>query len=176
MLYIKINAALEVVAVQEGMPEEVKGWGVGKGVCPYAFSFAPEDTEYNNPILGEGWMNKNDIRNHPSPKMFAQQIADSLTKFTGKQFLMTDRGDGYKDDFGFVEVPQVGDHVSKYFNGDSYYVGKVISVSKTFKKIVAQDEQGNKVSFNRRRESGAWVSNSMWSLIGGIHEESNPHF
>jgi len=158
MLYIKINAALEVVATNEGLPQECNVWGVGLGPCPYAFSFAKEDTNFKNPILGEGWLCIRDIRSHASPKLFSQQLADSLTTF------------------GFVEVPVIGDDVSKCFNGDSYHVGKIVSVSKTFKKVVAEDENGNKTVFNRRGESGAWVNNNTWCMISGIRNEQNPHF
>jgi hypothetical protein len=176
MLYIKINAALEVVATNEGLPQECNVWGVGLGPCPYAFSFAKEDTNFKNPILGEGWLCIRDIRSHASPKLFSQQLADSLTTFTGRKFIATDRGAGYGDDFGFVEVPVIGDDVSKCFNGDSYHVGKIVSVSKTFKKVVAEDENGNKTVFNRRGESGAWVNNNTWCMISGIRNEQNPHF
>lgn len=72
--------------------------------------------------------------------------------------------------YGVVKVPQVGDKVSKYFNGDSYPCGEVVKVTKTL-----QVKTSDGTIFRRVKNTGCWKSN-CWSLQQGHKYEQNPHF
>jgi len=80
------------------------------------------------------------------------------------------------------QFPQIGDEVSMSFNGDSYHVGTIASISKSGEKIVTST--GN--TFRRPRKAmtdndgrvfkqHGWTDGCFW-LVLGIHEERNPSF
>lgn len=99
------------------------------------------------------------------------EIAAELSKITGKHFIGIDAGSSVSPRYDIKQVPQVGDEVSSYFNGDAYPEGKIASISKSLKVITLE----NGKRFYRRRQTGAWINNGTWSLIMGVHNERNPH-
>lgn len=99
-----------------------------------------------------------------------QQLAAELTEETGKLFMATDSGGSVSPRYDVIMAPQIGDDVSMSFNGDSYPVGKITRISKTFKKITTDSGK----TFYRRRQTGSW-SEGTFSMVRGIHNERNPH-
>lgn len=97
-------------------------------------------------------------------------IAESLTEKYGKKFLPTESSSCFPK-FDVIEAPEVGDFVSRSFNGDSYPVGKIVKISSSYRRI--QTEDGT--IFYRRQHTGSWVNNSFF-LVKGNHSELNPHF
>jgi len=102
----------------------------------------------------------------------AQRIADGATKLTGHLYIATDAGEWVSPRYDVVEAPTVGDEVSYAFNGDYYPCGVITAISKSLKLITTST--GRK--FYRRRESGSWLNNGMWSLVSGHHSQINPEF
>lgn len=162
MLYFKLNERLEVIAIQAEFPEEARD-------NPAAWA---RDAQGN---YGAGWLERWDISRNPAPRMFAQVIAEAASKFSGKQYLMSDRGDSVSPRYDVVEAPALGDEVSMAFNGDYYPVGKVIKIGKDYKQIKVEGERGPMV-FYRKGERGAWLYKQMWSLVPGVIDRLNPEF
>lgn len=153
MNYFRINKRLEVLEVSSKFPEITKpdSWWV------------KADGSH-----GTGWASRNDF----DSLMIAQVIADSATNLTGRKYIATDAGAGCSPRYDVIEAPMVGDDVSYAFNGDYYPCGKIASVSQSLRLVVT--DTGRK--FYRRRNSGAWISQGMWSMVAGHVERQNPHF
>lgn len=99
-------------------------------------------------------------------------IAAQLTEHTGYLFLGLDNGRNVKPRFDIFKAPKVGDVVSMGFNGDFYPCGRIVSISKTMKKIVTD----NDTIFWRRGESARWLNSGTFVLVAGERNERNPHF
>lgn len=84
-------------------------------------------------------------------KTFEQ--AEAIAKALGAGFIATDAGSHVSPRYDVIELPKVGDDVSYGYNGDYYPCGKVVSISKTFKKIITSDGS----IFYRRKLSGSWL-------------------
>ena len=69
---------------------------------------------------------------------------------------------------------QVGDDVSYGINGDSYYAGKVVKIS----KARLHTDQGHKFSLVSTGRGVAWrmTGNKYCWLRAGVHEYMDPHF
>lgn len=67
--------------------------------------------------------------------------------------------------------PQIGDPVSKYFNGDCYPEGEIVKISATGKKVTTSTGE----VFWRKKGTAAWLANGLWSMVMGHREERNPH-
>lgn len=104
-------------------------------------------------------------------KTQVDEIAAKLTKSEGTLFIGIDRGEWVSPRFDVMRAPAVGDAVSKSFNGDTYPVGHVVSISKTMKRITTSTGD----VFHRRRESGSW-SDGTFSMVQGHISELNPSF
>lgn len=103
----------------------------------------------------------------------ACDIAEALTKSTGKCHLGVDRGEYVWPRFDVIEFDvKPGTVVSMGFNGDYYPQGKVAKVSDN-KRVVTLE---NGLRFYRRRLSSSWVNEGTWSLIPGTRDERNPSF
>jgi hypothetical protein len=102
----------------------------------------------------------------------ATEIAAAVTGVTGKLHIACDYGSHCSPRYYTIEVPTVGDLVSYAFNGDYYPCGSITSISKTLKKITTSDGQ----VFYRRRQTGCWKMNGVWSLVNGHIERLNPEF
>lgn len=98
---------------------------------------------------------------------------EEAIEFCGRNdaYLPVDRGQYVRPQFAIEEKPQVGDEVSKAFNGDAYPVGRIVRVSKTFKRIETSE---GAVFF--RRPNGGWRCGRTWWLVKGVVNERNPHF
>ncbi len=113
-----------------------------------------------------GWVCSRDFEDLESVKT----LAAYLTAMTGKTYLGTDAGQWCSPRYDVVEVPQVGDEVSYYFNGDCTPCGKVSRVSKGCR--IVETDTGKK--FWRLRETGSW-KDGIWFLTSGHSYERNPH-
>jgi len=106
----------------------------------------------------------------------AEQIANDANAFfagTGRVFAAVDAGEWTSPRFDVVEVPKVGDEVSRAFNGDSYPTGTITRVSgKDFRVITTSTG----AKFYRRRLSASWIADQTWYLLKGTHNERNPSF
>lgn len=102
----------------------------------------------------------------------AIEIANMLNANGAESYIAIDRGECVSPRFDVIELPKVGDPVSKAFNGDSYPEGTIASISKSLRVITTDTG----VKFYRRRQTGSWLANGTWSLIHGHHSEQNPHF
>lgn len=116
---------------------------------------------------GEGWIDRHSF----TSLEFAADIALQVSALKGKTFIATNNPH-CRPQFDIVELPSIGDNVSGYFNGDSYPEGEVTSISKSYKVI----ETSTGKRFYRKRQTGSWISNGTWSLIGGHHNTRNPSF
>lgn len=115
--------------------------------------------------------NAKDFHNY---KSFAevQELAIWATEYTGKTYLACNDGSYFE----VIEAPQVGDEVSRGFNGDYYYVGKIVRITPNW-MVVAEDEDGRQTKFNRRKNSASWKPiGGYGSMVGGRVERLNPEF
>jgi hypothetical protein len=149
MLHFQVNAEKEIVAVATEYPQGDKQWA-------------------STSADGSGWMTRHDFKSLDH----AGEIAASATEATGKLHLPVDSGSGVWPRFDVIEAPAVGDDVSYAFNGDYYPCGQIKSISASFRVITTTEGQ----KFYRRRESGCWKYNRIWSLVDGHHSELNPSF
>ena len=69
------------------------------------------------------------------PLKDAQEAAEKA----GDSYMAVDRGAWISPQFDVVRKPQVGDKVSRAYNGDSYIVGTIVKISKTMKKITCSN-------------------------------------
>lgn len=99
------------------------------------------------------------------------EIAAELSKITGKHFIGIDAGSSVSPRYDIKQVPQVGDEVSSYFNGDYYPQGKIKAISASLKVITLE----NGKRFYRRKETAKWVYERTWVLVQGTKDERNPH-
>lgn len=103
----------------------------------------------------------------------AEERAKELTEETGEQHI------AYKTNyvinpFAAERLPQIGDKVSKSFNGDSYPVGVIARISKTYNRITTDTGlKFTRVGPNSWKQGG---QKGAFSLIQGHHSERNPHF
>lgn len=98
----------------------------------------------------------------------AKEVAAAL----GPDYIATDAGPNVSPRYDVSKLPQVGDKVSQYFNGDSYPAGTVKSISKSLKLVVTTTG----LKFYRVRETGTWRQGGTWSMIAGHHNDRNPSF
>lgn len=113
------------------------------------------------------WLNRNDLKSFEQ----AEEIAAAASRNdSGRVFVATDTPSSLPR-FDVVEVPKVGDPVSKGFNGDYYPCGTVAKVSPDYRIVTTSDGQ----RFFRRRKTGVWLC-SMWYLVEGHISQWNPEF
>ncbi|CAB4161134.1 hypothetical protein UFOVP728_31 [uncultured Caudovirales phage] len=154
MLYFKINRRYDVIAINDGMPAELKA----------NFTLWLRHLDNN----GTGWITCDDL----DTMMFAQLIADAATAYTSELYIATDNGEWVSPRYEVIKAPKVGDQVSKAFNGDYYPVGVIASISKSLKVI----ETSTGLKFYRRKLRGAWINAGTWSLVPGHIQRWNPEF
>ena len=156
MKYFKLNAALEVTEISEDYP--IKSWG------DWQWGLQKDGS------IGAGWISKQDIGGHPTPRLFAQHLADSASKIGDRHILICDNADS-RHGCSIARAPAIGDPVSMSFNGDSYPCGTIAKISKNLRRV----ETSERKVFYRRQETGRWLYGG-WALINGHIREQNPHF
>jgi len=99
--------------------------------------------------------------------------AEELTASTGEKH------EAYWSDFAIspyvaFRLPQIGDPVSKEFNGDSYPCGEIVRISLTYSVITTStDERFHRVSTAQWKQGG---KGGAFSLTHGHRTKMNPHF
>lgn len=105
----------------------------------------------------------------------AEHLANRATEITGEKYLPVSR-ESTLPKCSIVRAPKVGDVVSRQYNGDANYVGVVVSISSTFKKVTVETDEGYYVSFYRVKNTGAWrESKSPFYMVKGVVNARNPH-
>lgn len=146
-------------------------------VAVQAYTFAELETAFPNPQeryeLGRAAtiQSRNDWRSLAEVQTIAQQLQDH----TGELYEGTDAGAHVSPRYDVIAMPNVGDAVSYYFNGDSTPCGHIVAVSASRRVITTRDGESVK-RFYRRRMSGAWVNAGTWSLQSGHVHSRNPSF
>jgi len=110
----------------------------------------------------------------------AIRAAADATGATGETFFAVDNGPRVSPRYDISRMPQVGDEVSRAFNGDYYPAGKIVHVSPSW--AVIKTSTGEK--FTRRKAGADTVHHSAtwrdrggtFTLIRGHHDKRNPHF
>jgi hypothetical protein len=147
------------IRIERGLPVEICEKGPGCG--PHWLKL-PLTRDSN------GWIHSRDFPSYGS----AQAISVYLTAMSGRTYLPTDEGPGCSPRYRIIEAPQVGDEVSKGFNGDYYPVGKITRITPTWQVTT---DQGNK--FRRYKNTSGWrAEGGTWWMVNGVHDERNPHF
>lgn len=103
----------------------------------------------------------------------AERIAKLLNETDGSdRYIAVDSGEHVRPRYDVIEVPQIGDPVSRAFNGDYYPAGHIVKISKSL-KIITTDTG---VRFFRRKQSARWVEGGTWSMVHGHKSELNRSF
>lgn len=103
----------------------------------------------------------------------AERVAELLNKSDkSDRYLAIDNGDHVSPRYDVIEIPQVGDPVSRAFNGDYYPAGRIVKISKSL-KIITTDTG---VRFFRRKQTAKWIESGTWSMVHGHKSELNPSF
>lgn len=98
----------------------------------------------------------------------ALEIANAASRLTRKPLLAVDNGASVSPRYDVIFAPQIGEEVSKGFNGDYYPCGKITKISKSYKRI--ETDQGT--TFYRRRETDGWYEGGApYAMVQGIHNE-----
>ena len=161
MLYIKVNAALEVCGISNEYPENAK---------PGDWHRKADGTR------GFGWMNRNDIDNMKTAITVARNCTAWAASSTKIVYMADDRGPSVSPRFDVVRAPAVGDDVSKGFNGDYYPVGKIVRMTPISMRVITVDGPRGKLKFWRNGARASWtLSGGTWGLAMGIHNDQNPH-
>lgn len=103
----------------------------------------------------------------------AERIAKLLNE-TDKsdRYIAVDSGEHVRPRYDVIEVPQIGDPVSRAFNGDYREAGHIAKISKSL-KIITTDTG---VRFFRRKQTAKWIESGTWSMVHGHKSELNPSF
>lgn len=151
---------MHYIRLENGLPKQVTETHPGCGD-----HWIAAGTKLNQ---ATGWMSARDLADFSD----AKTLAAYLTAMTGKPWIGVDEGGGCWPRFRVLEAPQIGDFVSKSFNGDSYPIGTITKISPTW-----QITTDSGVKFRRYRETGGWKqTGGTWWMVKGHHDERNPHF
>lgn len=127
------------------------------------------DVDYSNMPDGTTCEDRNDWKTFEA----AQDAAERVSKFTGEEYIAIDGGEYVAPRYDVIRMPQIGDDVSKSFNGDYYPQGQIAKISKTRKVITTTTG----ARFYRRGDNGgAWVQAGTWSLTRGHTKRWNESF
>ena len=101
----------------------------------------------------------------------AESIAEHANLAGKEKYMAIDRGVGVSPQYDIIKMPQIGDLVSKTFNGDYYPCGSITKISPTLRITTSL---GEKFSY----KNGGWhsVSSRCWCLVVGVIDERNPQF
>lgn len=113
------------------------------------------------------WVDRHDFHTFDD----AWKIAEQASDLTGDLYIATNRPNS-RPQFDVVKAPKIGDDVSYSYNGDTMPCGTITKVSKTLKKVTTSSGR----TFIRVKDTGTWLSDRMWSMVGGHINTRNPHF
>ena len=100
------------------------------------------------------------------------EIKEQVEAITGKKhFVYISRTHVYP--VRVIKLPEVGEEVSRGFNGDYYPCGKIVRISKSYGKIVTED---GTVFIRQKKNPVCWLYNKYSSMVPGRIDERNPHF
>lgn len=99
-----------------------------------------------------------------------KKLAEECTALTGKAHLAVDAGEWCSPRFDVMEAPDIGDPVSKAFNGDKYQEGVIFKITPTW-----QIKTSTGKIFRRHKNSACWKDSNGYGMISGHHDERNPH-
>lgn len=106
MIYVGLNAKLEVEAVTEKL----------------------EETHTRTDLI---WQSRWEW----PTKAIVDYLADQITEYADELFIGIDNGASVSPRFDIIRAPKVGDEVSMGFNGDYYPQGKIKAISASLKVI-----------------------------------------
>jgi hypothetical protein len=155
MLFIRLENSAPI-EVRQDFPDEVRGhpelWAMGQ----------------DGKQKPDGWINRNDILTFA----YASTLASILSERLGRLYLPADAGPCTSPRYDVIEAPQVGDEVSRGFNGDYYPCGTITKITPTY-----QITTSTGVKFRRVKESSSWreTGRGFW-LMPGVRDERNPSF
>ena len=110
MIYVGLNAKLEVEAVTEKL----------------------EETYTRTDLI---WTSRWEW----PTKAFVDGLAAQITEYADELFIGIDNGASVRPRFDIVRAPKVGDEVSMGFNGDYYPQGKIKAISASLKVITLEN-------------------------------------
>lgn len=114
------------------------------------------------------WETRNDWKTMDE----ALEIATRLNEAEGcRVFEATDAGPSCSPRYDVIVLPELGDEVSRSFNGNTYSAGTIFKISGSLRRIETSDG----TVFWRRKLSGAWLAGGIWSMVKGNTETRNPH-
>lgn len=103
----------------------------------------------------------------------AEFDARVCTQTLGYECIGVDRGSHVSPRYDVVRMWQLGDKVSKAFNGDCYPEGTITRISDSKRMITTSTG----LRFYRRADSGSWIQQGgTWQLCLGHVEKRNPSF
>lgn len=130
----------------------------------------------DNETHGLDWtkvVSRSDLHTFEDAKVLALQANEfALDTKSVERYITVDAGPCTYPRYDVIELPRLGEKVSRSFNGDSYPAGIITKISASFKRIETSDG----TVFYRRRLSGAWVNDRTWFMIPGHVRELNPSF
>lgn len=101
-----------------------------------------------------------------------EEIKEQVEALTGKKHFVY-KSRTHLCPIQVVKLPEVGEEVSKGFNGDYYPCGKIEKISASYGKIVTED---GTVFIRQKKNPVCWLNDRTWSMVPGIKDERNPHF
>lgn len=133
-----------------------------------------EVVEVADSIMGRddrnAWQTRHDFKDFA----YAERIAASATKATGKLYTAIDNSASVWPRFDVAAAPAVGEPVSYGFNGDYYPDGEITHVTEGTLRVV-KTSTGS--TYYRHKNTGKWTkAGGTWSLVHGHRDERNPHF
>ena len=126
----------------------------------------PTQTIFFNNIK---WITRHDF----SSLEQVENFCDDLNEVDNVKYLPVDKGEHTSPRYDIIKAPKIGDLVSKYFNGDSYPEGEIVSISKSFRTVTTSTG----VRFHRKKKTSSWFNHGTWFMGIGQHVYSqNPSF
>jgi hypothetical protein len=101
---------------------------------------------------------------------YVHELCTKLNEKFGDKYMVISTNFAIGNKMDIILKPQIGDEVSRAFNGDIYPCGTITHISKTMKKITTS----HGTTFWRQGDSGCW-RDMPWSMVPGHRYEQNPH-
>jgi hypothetical protein len=101
----------------------------------------------------------------------AEGLAPALNQTAGETRYIACAYENQHPRYEVIELPKVGDVVSRGFNGDYYPDGTIVRINAS--KRVITTSTGKR--YWRYKLTSTWLEGGMWGLTAGYHNERNPH-